>query len=204
MQKYVQLSLLSFVLWCASQAMGSAVQQMSLSEVAGASELVFEGRVVGADVRPGPDGRRIYTYVTFQILDPIKGEASGETVQLRFLGGTLGDLSLEVTDMHVPQVGDHGIYFVESLQRPQANPLYGWDQGQYIVRPDPTDGQEKVYTRGQQAVTGFVPEASQGGAGPFSRGYALGLSVRPKGASTPALTVEQFKQGLRDLLGKRR
>lgn len=204
MNRYFQLSLLSLVLWCALDARATAILQMGLSDVAGNSELVFEGRVVGAEVRPGPDGRRIYTYVTFQILDPIKGQAPGETVQLRFLGGTLGDLTLAVTDMHVPQIGDHGIYFVESLQRPQANPLYGWDQGQYIVRPDPTDGQEKVYTREQQAVTGFVPETTQGAARPFSRGYALGLSVRKEGASTQALTVEQFKQGLRDLLGKRR
>jgi hypothetical protein len=204
MKPCCRLSLLCVMLWCAPQAGATAIQQMGLSEVAGASELVFEGRVIAAEVRPGPDGRRIYTYVTLQVLDAIKGQAPGETVQLRFLGGTLGDLTLAVSDMHVPEIGEHGIYCVESLQRPQANPLYGWDQGHYIIRPDIADGQEKVYTRGQQAVTGFVAEASQRAASPFSRGYALGMSVRQDGASTRALTLEQFKQGLRDLLGRGR
>jgi hypothetical protein len=204
MKPSLQFSLLWLMLWCAAQAEATAIQQMDLSEVAGASELVFEGRVVGTEVRPGPDGRGIYTYVTFQVLDAIKGQALGETIQLRFLGGTLGDLTLAVSDMHVPQLGEHGIYCVESLHRSQANPLYGWDQGQYIVRVDPTDGQEKVYTRGQQAVTGFLPETLPGGTRPFSRGYALGLSVRREGAPSQALTVEQFKQGLRDLLSRQR
>jgi hypothetical protein len=204
MKPCFQLIFMCLTLWCAPQAGATAIQQMGLSEVAGASEFVFEGRVIGTEVVPGPDGRRIYTYVTFQVLDAIRGQAPGETVQLRFLGGTLGGLPLAVSDMHVPALGEHGIYCVESLHRSQANPLYGWDQGQYIVRVDPTDGQEKVYTRGQQAVTGFVPEANQRAASPVSRGYALGLSVRQEGAPTQALSVEQFKQGLRDLLSRRR
>jgi hypothetical protein len=204
MKRSMQLGILCLALWCAAQAGATAIQQMSLSGVAGGSQLIFEGRVIGAQVRPGADGRRIYTYVTFQIMDVVKGQAPEATVELRFLGGTLGDSTLAVSDMHVPQLGEHGIYFVESLYRPQANPLYGWDQGYYIVQADAKDGQERIYTRGGQAVIGFVPETAQEGTPPFSRGYALGLSVRQDRASSRALSMDEFKQGLRDLLGQPR
>ncbi len=199
MTRSFPLAALSMALWWSVQVGATAIQQMGLSEVLNGSELVFEGRVVGAEVRPGPDQRQIYTYVTFQVMDVIKGKAPGDTVQLAFTGGSLGDLTLHVSDMHIPSIGERGFYFVESLQRPQTNPFYGWDQGHYVVRADPVDGQEKVYTRGLHAVTAFSSQAPARPQG-LSRGYALGLSVRRDQASTGALSVEEFKQGLRDLL----
>ena len=65
----------------------------------------------------------------------LKGEYAGSTLELRFLGGTVGTARLEVTDMLVPQVAERGIYFVESLSAPQVNPLVGWSQGHFLIEP---------------------------------------------------------------------
>lgn len=177
----------------------ATVLQMTLAQALNGSELVFEGRVIGQQVRPSSDQSLIYTYVTFQVIDVIKGQMPGDTVQLVFTGGTLGDLTLRIAGMYIPEVGERGIYFVESLDRQQANPLFGWNQGHYVVLVDPVDKAQKVYTQGRRPVTGFVSEAAVQIQG-LSSGYALGLSVGQDEASTGAMTLEAFKQGLRDQL----
>jgi hypothetical protein len=195
----VCLVLLGVGLWTSPLVQGSSVLQMGLSEILGASELVFEGRVIGTQVRPSPDERRIYTYVTFRVLDVLKGDPPGETVRLRFLGGTWRGLSMKVTDMQIPQLGELGVYFVESTRRLQVNPLFGWDQGHYVVHVDAADGQEKLYTVGMRPITGFVTEPSQASRG-LSKGYALGLAVPETTAPGSALTLDEFKAGLRGRL----
>jgi hypothetical protein len=186
-------------LFCSTGGGAVTILQMTLAQALSGSELVFEGRVIGQQVHPSPDQSLIYTYVTFQVMDVIKGQAPGDTVQLAFTGGTLGDLTLRIPDMHVPEVGERGIYFVESLSRQQANPLFGWDQGHYVVRVDPADKAQKVYTRGRRPVTGFASEAAAQ-TQELSSGHVLGLSVGQDEASTGAMTLEEFKQGLRDRL----
>ncbi len=185
-------------LFCSTGGETATILQMTLTQALNGSELVFEGRVIGQQVRPSFDQSLIHTYVTFQVMDVIKGQAPGDTVQLTFTGGTLGDLTLRIAGMYIPEVGERGVYFVESLGRQQANPLFGWDQGHYVVRVDPTDKAQKVYTVERRPVTGFESEAQP--TQDLSSGYALGLSVRGNEASTGAMTLEAFKQGLRDRL----
>ena len=62
---------------------------------------------------------------------------------------------MSISDMKVPQVGERGIYFVESLERSQVHPLYGWSQGHFIVEMDDT-GADRVMTTRKQPVTGLT------------------------------------------------
>src|SRR6266480_950221 len=63
------------------------------------AELIFQGTVT--DMKSVWEGegaqRHISTYVTFQVEDTVKGNP-GKSYTIRMLGGTVGDLAMEVTD----------------------------------------------------------------------------------------------------------
>ena len=118
---------------------------MSFEEVVQNSELVFEGVVISQETRRSPLNGSPYTYFTFEILDVLKGNApAGKYITLGFAGGTIDGKTLVVHDLQMPALSEKGIYFVESLARPLMNPLYGWQQGHYLVEKDATTGVEKV------------------------------------------------------------
>jgi hypothetical protein len=137
----------------------------------------------------------IHTYVTFQVMDVIKGTRGNGTVTLRYLGGTVGDLSLHVSDLQLPPVGERGMYFVESLSVPKVHPLYGWDQGHFLI------DNERVLTRGRKSVVGF--QAGAGKTEGISDGVAAGLSIAESNAPELPVTVTGFKQRVREVLNGR-
>lgn len=83
------------------------------------AELVFHGEVVKLDYRTltVPDvevGKVPHTYVTYRVVEGIKGGRPGELVTLRFLGGPTDDGSLILKASEVPSfdLGDNDIVLV--------------------------------------------------------------------------------------------
>jgi hypothetical protein len=198
-------------LWvCLSGVMGpwahaGSVRQVAMDEMIQHSRLVFEGEVMDlVSVETGP--RRIHTHVTFRILDIIKGDYPLNTITLRFLGGTVGNVTMGVSDMILPRPGEHGIYFVESLERMQVHPLFGWRQGHFLVQPDRT-GTHRVLTAAKAPVTAVVQNrsAQQSDPGPegvitLSTGVARGVVAGRDGMAETALTTAEFKKSLRKIM----
>ena len=163
-----------------------------------ASELVFEGQVVHVISKLDPNSSGIHTYVTFQILDLIKGKYPQAKIELSFLGGSAGGLTLEISDMHLPALGEKGIYFVETLQHRQVHPLYGWDQGHFIVKTD-LDGIQRVKTRNQLRIIGIEssgPRRIQALREGVAKGVVVSEDSRDKGMS-----LNEFKLRLREING---
>ncbi len=181
----------------------ASVRQVTMDEMLQKCQFVFEGTVLILEAEKNSQ-KRIHTYVTFEIKDIIKGEYSSNTITLSFLGGKVGDVTMVVSDMKVPQVGEHGIYFVESLERSQVNPLYGWSQGHFVVQSDDT-GMDRVMAGNGRPVTGVmgnIPieqmESTQEAAPLLSKGVARGVSFAQKDNGNKGLTVEEFKKILRE------
>ena len=185
----------------------TSVREVSMDELLQQSQFVFEGTVTAIEARQNSQ-RRIHTYVTFEITDIIKGEYPDNIITLRFLGGTVDDVTMVVSDMQLPQEGEHGIYFVESLERFQVNPLYGWSQGHFIVERDGT-GSERVMTNRGLPVTGVMDYMSDEPKTPgkermqdLSRGVVRDLVVAQEGEDNKAMTVDEFKKGLHKRMGR--
>ncbi len=139
-------------------AVASTVLQMSFGEVVEGAELIFEGRVLAVEARQQP-GEMIKTWVRFAVLDVVKGEFPEDEIELSFLGGRLGGRQLEVTDMAIPEVGETGFYFVETVLEAQVNPLLGWDQGRYLIEMQP-DGDTVVTTADHDPVLALEVDTS--------------------------------------------
>jgi hypothetical protein len=194
---------LLFALCCLASAQSSTVLQMSFAEVVGNSELVFEGRVTHLESRHTVDGG-IHTFVTFQISEIVKGAFVGDTIELRFLGGQVGSRGLQVSDMQMPELGESGIYFVESLRDFQVNPLVGWAQGHYLIE-ELGNGDTVVTTLNHEAIDSLEATASAPMTMPqtiISKGVAQGVTVRRGLASNASrgLSAGQFKASIREIV----
>ncbi len=181
----------------------TTIRAVSLDQMAVSARLVFEGKVIDRQVLTDPATGRLFTRVTFSVLDVIKGDDPGAQLTLDFLGGHQRDQGLEykVAEMVYPESGESGIYFVEDPGQRLVNPLYGWTQGHFVSFKG-ADGIERIRAASGQPVTGldFSAEAAKG---KFSHDLAEGVITRQLGQAQPAISVEAFKQGLREYLETR-
>lgn len=113
------------------------------------AETVFRGEVVGitADLISREGQRAIFTRVTFRVLEAIKGRPE-PLVTLEFLGGTVGELTLEVTGMPRFQAGKQEIVFVAG-GGPAISPLVAMAFGRYRIERDATGGEYVARDNGQ-------------------------------------------------------
>ena len=184
------------VLVFASTAQATSVAEITLEEMLQQSALVFEGEVTRLQVKEN-SRRDIQTLVTFEIIDVIKGEVKGNKLTLAFLGGASAGRRLSVSDMHMPVLNERGIYFVESLQRNQVHPLYGWSQGHLRIEQGPA-GTERVLTRSGRPVKG-IEHTNGRRSGHLSHGVARGLVLGDSADVGTALDKRAFKQRLRSM-----
>lgn len=89
-----------------------------------------------------PQGRAIRTQVVFKVEDVWKGSA-GAVTQLDFLGGTIGETSMEVVGMPAFRVGQRNVLFVATERA--VSPLVGFMHGRMRVERD-FNGVDRVRT----------------------------------------------------------
>lgn len=132
------LSLLLVVALTATPGVrATSVVPPSFPELVAEAEAIYRGTVISIEARrvARPDnGSVIKTFVTFAIDRVLKG-ASQDEVVLEFLGGTVGDESLEVTGMPKFAVGQREFVFVQK-NGTQLCPLVGLMHGRYRVLRD--------------------------------------------------------------------
>ncbi len=175
----------------------SSIRRMDMDEIASRAELVFEGRVIARRVVHVPNSRTLRTEVTFEVDEVIKGNLDGDRVTLSFLGGVADGVALRVSDLHIPELGEQGIYFVESLSRPLVNPLMGWHQGHYLIDREQGTGRAMVRTRDGKPVFDLETARAYG----ISRGGgAAGVEVRPRKPLEMPMTPDDFKARIREIL----
>ena len=189
---------LIFVLLC-WPAQATTIAQLQFSELVDTAELVFEGRVLSVQSeQTGP--RSIHTIVCFEVIEVIKGQYSAPELELRYLGGRVGERELRVEGLQMPQPGEHGFYFVESIHEPMIHPMVGWSQGHFLVQPTPSNTQA-IHTADGQGVSDIEAVSRPLASTPAilgSDGTARGVVIQRQQA--PLLSPEQFKSIIRGYL----
>jgi hypothetical protein len=196
----------SLCLLAFSSAFATTILGMDIDKVAAEAEFVFEGVVINSETRQNSNSGIISTYVTFQINDIVKGDYSGNSVELKFMGGAFNGQIVQVSGMRIPEMDEQGIYFVESMSRDLINPLIGWSQGHFIIIDD--NGTRRISTAGNQPV--FEVEAVSSIPSSIKKPLSVveGSTDIAAGVMTEtsplmierALTVEEFKSRITDLL----
>ena len=155
------------------------------------ADTVFKGTVTTkASVWIGEaNSRHIVTFVTFQVEETYKGAPATEQT-LRFLGGTVGNQTMDVPDMPRFEVGQKAVLFVVGNGK-QFCPLVGVAQGRFHVVKDETAGNERVFTDDGSPVFNTVEIGHVDAAG-------LPLLSRYVHTGTQAMTAESFKAAILD------
>jgi hypothetical protein len=180
----------------AHSSFATTIATVGIARMLSESELVFEGTVLEARAQVSAKSGWIHTFITFEIKEVIKGKFRRNRLTLRFAGGTVGDRSFKAHGLVMPQVGEHGVYFVETLSRQQVNPLFGWTQGHFLVNED-EEGNEIVQTRSRRNVTDMSFETKVEKM-TVSTGTAAGVSTARRAERQPGLTKRAFISRLRE------
>ena len=189
----------------------STLLRVSVDELTQRAEFVFEGEVVSVQAQRSGARGMISTFVTFNVIDTIKGSASVESIELKFLGGNLEGERLEVNGSRIPELGERGVYFVESLTQDLINPLLGWSQGQYLIQTE--GGVEQVTSINARPIVSVAKPSSAAAAAsgptPARSAARLRVAAEPTVAevlnagirgSDEGLSPRAFKQKIRALL----
>jgi hypothetical protein len=175
----------------------TTVRSVSMSQMAQAAELVFEGRVLTQEAQG--ENRKIRTCIAFEVLEVVKGPPVASPLELCFSGGTHKGRTRRIHGMRHPQPGEQGIYFVETLREARVNPLLGWEQGHFRVA---RDGSNAVETADGRRVTSVESDDRSGAR--VSGGVARGARVQSRHARSASdpdpLTSDEFKARIRALL----
>ena len=196
----------SLCLFAFSSASATTILGMNIDKVAADAEFVFEGSVINSETRQDSNSGIISTYVTFLINDIIKGDYSGESVELKFMGGAFNGQIVQVSGMRIPEMAEQGIYFVESMSRDLINPLIGWSQGHFIIVDD--NGTRRISTAGNQPVldveaVSSIPSSIKRPLSTVEGNTDIATGVMTQTSSIMvkrALTVEEFKSRITSLL----
>ena len=207
--KYIYLYLIFYISLFQTVA-ASTILQVDTNQLVNNAESVFEGEVVSTRSEINLNGN-IYTYVDLLILDVLVGELDlGSTITLRFTGGVVGELRLDVGST-IPVTGERGIYFVEAMGKGLTNPLLGWSQGHFKIL---TDG--KIVAGNNQLVVEFEGNRANNKSALnssiiISKGVAKGVITILPGDIGHKLTdksqgkpifIDEFKASLKALKSK--
>jgi hypothetical protein len=182
-----------------SSVLATAVRAVGINELLMEASLIFHGRVI--DKRITRDANDIIvSRVRFEVVEIVKGTYAARQIELTYVGGNLGGASTAaVVGMQViPGVGEEGIYFVETFDRQQINPTFGWNQGRFLVDEN-LGGESVVSSADGQPVTAIVA-ADRPVEMRLSDGVAKGVLTLEEQPTSRPLTPDEFKMRLRELL----
>lgn len=146
----VPKSLVTLTVCCSLVAAGVAhsttVIPPSFDDLVSKARTIFVGEVVSqrAVWEATPQGRSIVTIVTFRVADVWKGSL-GPVTQLEFLGGTIDDVTMEVSGMPAFRLGQRDVLFVGETVR-AISPLVGFMHGRLRIERETATGIDRVRT----------------------------------------------------------
>jgi hypothetical protein len=157
----------------------------TFDELVSQAATIFRGEVVDrrSEWETTAAGRSIVTIVTFDVIQVLKGSPTTPT-QLTFLGGTVGDVTMQVAKIPEFRLGDRDVLFV-SGDLHAASPIVGFAYGRFRVVHDPVSGADVVRTHDGR------PMASTENA-------AAGLRLTPR--TVPPMEVREFEAIVRQRL----
>lgn len=178
--RLVSMALLVVLLCGSATPQATTVRPLSFEQIAARADTIVLVQTVSvrSDWRTSEHGKHIITVVRFKIERALKGQVAQE-LQLKFLGGNIGGLVMEVDGVPAFEVGDRDVLFL-SANRTSVSPVVGLFQGRFRVERDRATGIDRVLTYNRQ---------------PFTAAGAIGvqrLLARPASSSGP-LSYAQFE-----------
>ena len=106
---------------------------LTLDTLTRRAAVIVEGTVVAKESSWNDEGTQIHTTITLEVIECLKGEVTTDTLEVRYLGGTVGDITLAI-------IGQPGfvpdeqvvLFLVPSFSRRDI-PFVGGHEGKFNV-----------------------------------------------------------------------
>lgn len=131
-KKLCFVTLISFIGFLPTTSSALMIK-LDLEEIIAHSTLVIRGTVENISYAWNEDQTAIFTYVTLSIQEPIKGSPPPEAITIRYMGGAIGGLRLEIEDTPVFNLGEDVITFLDQKTEPGVIKICGAFQGKYTI-----------------------------------------------------------------------
>ncbi|HTD67624.1 MAG TPA: hypothetical protein VK846_13945 [Candidatus Limnocylindria bacterium] len=150
-RRWIYFCLIVFFTLSAGRGFGATVIAPSFDQLVESADLIFTGqtRSQRSEWRNIGGQKSIVTLVSFRVSAVHKGRADS-VVTLQFLGGAVGDVTLDVSDMPKFRKGERVVLFVQK-NGANASPLIGFYHGKFSLQSDAT-GRETVWKHDGEAV----------------------------------------------------
>ena len=117
----------------AAPASLAIMTQATMADLTAGATGIVQGKVLSVISEWDPEGKTIFTYVTVDVSQWIKGSGP-KTVTVRVPGGEVGDVGLWVEDTPVFFQGQEVIAFLEPSNEAQVMQVKGWYQGKFTIK----------------------------------------------------------------------
>ena len=146
-------SVAALLLCWLAPAWAVTVAPVDFSSLVARAEFIFTGKVLATRSEWTGQGnaRCIVTHLTFEVQAAHKGTPPSR-LELRFLGGTVGDTTLEVHGIPRFTIGERAILFVERNGE-KFCPLVGIHHGKLGIERDQATGQEILIRYNRKPLT---------------------------------------------------
>lgn len=180
-------------------AQSATIQQIGTVELLEKSQLIVHAYVITSWTEVGPKDASVVTKVVLGINDVLKGDFEQPTMELTFLGGTLGPIRQHIAGSNIPVVGEEGIYFLEDPDRFLINPFFGWTQGHYRVR-----GEDRTLTTFEGRPVFALRSATAPSVIRFAHDAAAGIVTNPELPDMQPMSVDDFKLQLSKMMSEKK
>jgi hypothetical protein len=179
-----KLFLLALIPVLVQPVSATTVVPPTFNELVSQAEVIVQAEVTAkrCEFTPVGDGNVIHTYVTLTVLKQIKG-VSPATIELRLLGGEIGNEGMMVEGVPEFEVGDRDVLFIEN-NGSQYCPLVAVMHGRYPVVTQ--NGAEVVLRSNGEPLTS--PDQVQ-----TALGHGGSADVLSAGFTGPAMTLARFE-----------
>ncbi|MBI1764821.1 MAG: hypothetical protein HYR56_25705 [Acidobacteria bacterium] len=146
---------LALLLGLVSPLTATTVKRKNFNELVQEAELVAIGRIINVQAFPTADKQYVYTYVTVNELDILKGSFEESQLTLRMDGGDTGDgRRLVIPGVPKFQFGEQVVIFLKGNGQAIC-PFVGWEQGLLRIEKDQKSGESLVKSSRGQRIHGI-------------------------------------------------
>ena len=120
-------------------ALGAVVARKDLPTMVQEAEVICLGSVIALESNWDEQHGVIYSLATIKVRQILKGAEPGETLVVRYLGGTVGDIGMSVPGAPAFRSGEDVLLFLT----PEEDGSYcviGMSQGKYAIEYDESTG----------------------------------------------------------------
>jgi hypothetical protein len=111
---------------------------LSIDQLTRNAGAIVEGQVTAVRSEWTSNHTQIYTSVTLQVSQVLKGSIPGSQMDLRLLGGTVDDITMLIIDQPTFEVNERVFLFLRPNYEVRDVPLVGQSAGKFRVEVDAT------------------------------------------------------------------